>query len=61
MKNPRSINLKTDVEFKELGWSAVVRDADGHALSLQSGFLDGWRTDARKAATELGGSVTWLE
>lgn len=61
MDKPRPINLKTDAEFKALNWGAVVRDADGHALCLQSDLVPNWRQDAIDAAKEMGGTVTWLK
>ncbi len=61
MDNPPPISMKTNAEFKALNWAAVVRDADGHALCLQSDVVPSWRNDVRQAANELGGTVTWLK
>lgn len=34
MEKPNPINLTTDDEFRKLGWAAVARDKDGHAITL---------------------------
>lgn len=33
MKDPQPINLKPDDYFREQGWAALARDADGHAIT----------------------------
>lgn len=33
MENPSPVNLKDDVHWRELGWPAVARDKDGHAMA----------------------------
>lgn len=33
MIDPKPINLKDDDYWRDLGWPAVARDADGHAIS----------------------------
>jgi predicted kinase len=38
MKNPQPIHLSTDEYFAGLGWAAVARDADGHAVSCHAKF-----------------------
>jgi hypothetical protein len=38
MKNPSPINLSDDDYFASLGWVAVARDADGHAVSCHAPF-----------------------
>jgi len=39
MENPNLINFTTDDYWRDLGWPAVARDADGHAISTCA--LDG--------------------
>lgn len=38
MKNPQPIHLSDDTYFAGLGWAAVARDADGHAVSCHAPF-----------------------
>lgn len=36
MENPHPVNLTTDDYWRDLGWPAVARDRDGHAISTCS-------------------------
>jgi hypothetical protein len=36
MDAPKPINIYSDSHWRALGWSAVARDADGHAISTCS-------------------------
>lgn len=38
MKNPQPLHLSDDDYFAGLGWAAVARDADGHAVSCHAPF-----------------------
>lgn len=38
MKDPKPIHLSDDDYFRSLGWAAVARDADGHAVSCHAPF-----------------------
>lgn len=33
MLDPKPINLTDDAYWRNLGWPAIARDADGHAIS----------------------------
>lgn len=33
MKNPNSVNLADDTHWRSLGWPAVARDSEGHAIT----------------------------
>ena len=64
MQDPMPIHLTSDDYWRELGWPALARDADGHAIStcaiddtatfnewLRECFDAGWTvTDLRRAA-----------
>ena len=63
MENPKPIHLTGDDHWRDLGWPAVARDADGHVIStcsidneetfnewLRECFESGWTvTDLRRA------------
>ena len=34
MRDPKPINLTSDDYWRGLGWPAIARDADGHAMSV---------------------------
>ena len=38
MIDPKPIHLSDDAYFARLGWAAVARDADGHAVSCHAPF-----------------------
>lgn len=38
MKDPKPLHLSDDDSFRRLGWAAVARDADGHAVSCHAPF-----------------------
>lgn len=59
MKKPNPINLMTDDEARKLGWLAVARDRDGHAIALTAPCesLNEWLRecfDAGLTVTNLG-------
>ncbi len=60
MDNPQPINLSDDAYFRGLGWKAVSRDADGHAVSsISHGFDDCFVTWKREQA-KFGHTVVLL-
>lgn len=61
MNAPKFINLQDDAYFAELGWAAVARDSDGHAMNSHDRFT----SDAELArylseAIDKGWRVVWL-
>jgi len=34
MDNPKPINLMSDEHFRNQGWPALARDADGHVITM---------------------------
>jgi hypothetical protein len=38
MKDPKPIHLSDDAYFAGLGWAAVARDSDGHAVGCHAPF-----------------------
>ena len=62
MKNPQALHLSDDAYFASLGWAAVSRDADGHAVGCHAPFES---ASERKrylvAEAKRGCTVTILE
>jgi hypothetical protein len=61
MKDPMPINLFDDEYFARLGWAAVSRDKDGHAVSTHRPFRN--EKERRKylvSEAKLGCTVTML-
>ena len=52
MTDPKPINMAPNSYFKKLGWRAVSRDEDGHAISS---IAPGFPMDYREWAAEQDG------
>jgi hypothetical protein len=39
MKDPKPLHLSDDDYFRGLGWAAVARDTDGHAVGCHAPFV----------------------
>lgn len=61
MKNPSAIHLSDDAYFRNLGWAAVSRDKDGHAMTSHAPFADKAEKDSYVAEEKARGhTVTFL-
>ncbi len=61
MEDPKPINFSDDTYFRDLGWKAVSRDADGHAVSsIAPGFPEDFAEWTAEQA-KLGHTVIDLQ
>jgi hypothetical protein len=61
MKDPFPLALSDDDYFRGLGWAAVMRDSDGHAVGVHAPFeTPDEREDYLEQAAQYGCTVTFL-
>jgi hypothetical protein len=61
MKNPTPLALSDDDYFRDLGWAAVMRDSDGHAVGCHAPFDTAQeREEYLDEAAQHGHTVTFL-
>jgi hypothetical protein len=61
MRDPKPIHLSDDAYFSGLGWAAVMRDSDGHAVGCHEPFeTPDEREEYLEQAAQNGCTVTFL-